>query len=74
MGVVLATQDYPRTNTPLTGLNPDVSLGNGCRAFWGASKLADGTVSTAQASVGSYGYDSGRSHQEIVIVGLRHKF
>jgi predicted porin len=33
-----------------------------------------GTVNSAQASIGSYGYESGRSHQEMVIVGVRHKF
>jgi predicted porin len=31
------------------------------------------TTQTAQASIGSYGY-AGTSHQEIVIVGIRHKF
>lgn len=51
VGVVLATQDYPRSNTPVTGLSPDVSLGDGCRAFWGASKLADGVVSTGGGRV-----------------------
>ncbi|MDR5839150.1 porin [Caballeronia sp. LZ034LL] len=33
-----------------------------------------GGVNSAQASIGSYGYESGRSHQEMVIVGVRHKF
>jgi predicted porin len=40
----------------------------------GTQRNADGTTSDAQASIGSYGYDSGSSHQEIVIVGIRHKF
>ncbi|MGF6779192.1 porin [Paraburkholderia sp. GAS334] len=31
------------------------------------------TTQAAQASIGSYGY-AGTSHQEIVIVGIRHKF
>ncbi len=45
VGVVLATADYPRSATPLTGLSPDVALGRGCAAFWGSSRLADGAVS-----------------------------
>jgi phosphoribosylamine--glycine ligase len=51
VGVVLATQDYPRSNTALAGLNADVSLGEGCRAFWGASHRDDGTVSTGGGRV-----------------------
>jgi phosphoribosylamine--glycine ligase len=51
VGVVLATQDYPRSNTPLQGLHADVTLDPGCQAFWGASKLADGTVSTGGGRV-----------------------
>ncbi len=44
VGVVLATSDYPRTSTPLAGLNPDVALGDGVQAFWGASSLDSGAV------------------------------
>ncbi|CCD39497.1 Outer membrane protein (porin) [Candidatus Paraburkholderia kirkii UZHbot1] len=33
-----------------------------------------GGTNSAQASIGSYGYESGRSHQEMVILGMRHKF
>jgi phosphoribosylamine--glycine ligase len=51
VGVVLATQDYPRSNTPLQGLNPNVSLGDGCHAFWGASQLVDGGVATGGGRV-----------------------
>lgn len=51
VGVVLATGDYPRSNTPLEGLNPDVSLDDGCRAFWGASRRVDGMVSTGGGRV-----------------------
>jgi predicted porin len=40
----------------------------------GTQRNADGTTSDAQASIGSYGYESGSSHQELVIVGIRHKF
>ncbi len=46
VGVVLATDDYPRSSTPLTGLNADVALGDGCQAFWGGSQLVDGKVDT----------------------------
>lgn len=51
VGVVLATGDYPRSNTPLLGLNADVSLGEGCRAFWGASRRDNGTVSSSGGRV-----------------------
>jgi phosphoribosylamine--glycine ligase len=51
VGVVLATSDYPRSNTPLKGLHADVSLSDGCRAFWGASQLDDGEVSTGGGRV-----------------------
>jgi len=51
VGVVLATSDYPRSSTPLQGLNADVALGGGRHAFWGGSKLVDGKVSTAGGRV-----------------------
>lgn len=51
VGIVLATGEYPRRNTPLEGLNADVSLGDGCRAFWGGSKLVDGRVDTGGGRV-----------------------
>ncbi len=50
-GVVLATSDYPRTNTPLRGLSADVSLDEGCQAFWGGSTLVDGKVNTGGGRV-----------------------
>lgn len=51
VGIVLATSDYPRSNTPLDGLNPDVTLDAGAAAFWGGSNLADGRVSTGGGRV-----------------------
>jgi phosphoribosylamine---glycine ligase len=51
VGIVLATIDYPRANTPLHGLSPDVALGDGCRAFWGSSQRLDGAVSTGGGRV-----------------------
>jgi phosphoribosylamine---glycine ligase len=51
VGVVLATSDYPRSSTPLRGLNPDVALGEGVQAFWGASTLDDGRVSSGGGRV-----------------------
>ena len=51
VGVVLATGDYPRSNTPLRGLAADVSLGEGCQAFWGGSTLVDGRVNTGGGRV-----------------------
>jgi phosphoribosylamine---glycine ligase len=44
VGVVLATSDYPRSSTPLQGLNPDIALGQGVQAFWGGSTRENGTV------------------------------
>jgi phosphoribosylamine--glycine ligase len=46
VGVVLATDDYPRSSTPLAGLSADVSLENGAQAFWGACRLTNGKVDT----------------------------
>ena len=51
VGVVLATSDYPRSSTPLSGLNPDVALGDGVQAFWGSSSLVDGTVKSGGGRV-----------------------
>ncbi len=51
VGIVLATEDYPRTATPLQGLNADLSLDAGCRAFWGASQRLDGTISSSGGRV-----------------------
>lgn len=51
VGVVLATEHYPRSSTPLSGLNGDVMLPDGCRAFWGASQRVDGTVKTGGGRV-----------------------
>jgi phosphoribosylamine--glycine ligase len=51
VGVVLATSDYPRSNTPLQGLHADVSLGDGCQAFWGSSQASNGSVTTGGGRV-----------------------
>lgn len=52
VGIVLATQQYPRSNTPLAGLPADVDLGLDAQAFWGTSKReADGSVSSAGGRV-----------------------
>jgi phosphoribosylamine---glycine ligase len=51
VGVVLATGDYPRSNTPLQGLCADVTLGDGCQAFWGTTQLVDGKVETGGGRV-----------------------
>ncbi len=51
VGIVLATTDYPRSNTPLHGLNADVALGEHCQAFWGSSQCADGRVETGGGRV-----------------------
>jgi phosphoribosylamine--glycine ligase len=51
VGIVLASRDYPRSSTPLQGLNPDVALGDGVQAFWGASSLDGGTVRSSGGRV-----------------------
>jgi phosphoribosylamine---glycine ligase len=51
VGVVLATSEYPRVNTPLENLNPDVTLDHESRAFWGASSLAGGRVKSGGGRV-----------------------
>jgi phosphoribosylamine---glycine ligase len=51
VGIVLATSDYPRSNTPLAGLTPDLSLGAGCQIFWGGSELVDGKVNSGGGRV-----------------------
>ncbi|HVA33870.1 MAG TPA: phosphoribosylamine--glycine ligase [Candidatus Baltobacteraceae bacterium] len=51
VGIVLATTDYPRSNTPLRRLSADVALGPGCQAFWGGSQLVDGAVDTGGGRV-----------------------
>jgi phosphoribosylamine--glycine ligase len=51
VGVVLATSDYPRSNTALRGLNPDVSLPDGAQAFWGGTSLVNGAVETGGGRV-----------------------
>jgi predicted porin len=40
----------------------------------GDQRNTNGSTGSAQASIGSYGFESGRSHQETVIVGVRQKF
>jgi phosphoribosylamine---glycine ligase len=51
VGVVLATGEYPRSNTALQGLSADLSLDEGCRAFWGSSQRVDGTVNAGGGRV-----------------------
>jgi phosphoribosylamine--glycine ligase len=51
VGVVLATPDYPKSSTPLQGLSADVTLDDGCRAFWSSSRRNDGTVDAAGGRV-----------------------
>ncbi|MDQ6932608.1 MAG: phosphoribosylamine--glycine ligase [Candidatus Eremiobacteraeota bacterium] len=44
VGVVLATSDYPKSNTPLHGLRPELSLPERAQAFWGNSRVHDGSI------------------------------
>lgn len=52
VGVVLATADYPRTSTPVEGLESDVAVGEGAHVFWGGSSTeADGRIRSAGGRV-----------------------
>jgi phosphoribosylamine--glycine ligase len=51
VAVVLATQEYPLRSVPVTGLSPDLSLGEGRAAFWGTSVLRDGLVDASGGRV-----------------------
>jgi phosphoribosylamine--glycine ligase len=67
VGVVLATGDYPRSSTPVAGLSAELTLGEGCQVFWGASRRSDGTVSTAGGrvlTVTGLGEDLARARHE----------
>jgi phosphoribosylamine--glycine ligase len=44
VGVVLATPDYPRSSTPVSGLSREVDLGLDAQVFWAGSSIDDGTV------------------------------
>jgi phosphoribosylamine--glycine ligase len=44
VGVVLATPDYPRSSTPVSGLSREVDLGLDAQVFWGGSSVDDGRV------------------------------
>ncbi len=52
VGVVLATADYPRSNTPVSGLPAGLDLGLDAQVFWGGSTVQqDGTVSSGGGRV-----------------------
>ena len=51
VGVVLATSDYPRSNTPLQGLNADLQTPEGVAVFWGGSERNGDTVKTGGGRV-----------------------
>ena len=52
VGVVLATEDYPRSSTPVSNLPQSVDLGLDANVFWGGSKVDEnGTVSSGGGRV-----------------------
>jgi len=51
VGVVIATADYPRSSTPLSGLPLDVDLGLDAQVFWGGSTVENGAVSSGGGRV-----------------------
>ncbi|HEV2262377.1 MAG TPA: phosphoribosylamine--glycine ligase [Candidatus Rubrimentiphilum sp.] len=44
VGIVIASRDYPRTSTPLSGLPSQLDLPESAHAFWSSSNLRDGAV------------------------------
>jgi phosphoribosylamine---glycine ligase len=79
VGVVLATHDYPRTSTPLAGLDPDISLPSECQAFWGTSAISNGRVMAGGGrvlTVTALGNDlaSARSHVYMAVKTLAGRF
>jgi phosphoribosylamine--glycine ligase len=44
VGVVIATADYPRSSTPVSGLPKNVECGTDAQVFWGGSSVEDGAV------------------------------
>ena len=51
VGVVVATADYPRSSTPISGLPLDVDLGLDAQVFWGSSTVDNGSVSSGGGRV-----------------------
>lgn len=51
VGVVLASEDYPKTSTPLAGLPAELRLPEGVQAFWGGSVLRDGSINVSGGRV-----------------------
>jgi phosphoribosylamine---glycine ligase len=52
VGVVLATSDYPRSSSPISGLSRSIDLGTDAHVFWGGSTLGkDGTVQSGGGRV-----------------------
>ncbi|HKU68147.1 MAG TPA: phosphoribosylamine--glycine ligase [Candidatus Baltobacteraceae bacterium] len=51
VGVVIATADYPRSSTPVSGLPLEVDLGLDAQVFWGGSKVEGDGVSSGGGRV-----------------------
>ncbi len=51
VGVVLASSEYPRSSTPVSGLPANVDVGLDAQVFWGGSKLDGGSVSSGGGRV-----------------------
>ncbi len=66
VGIVLATGDYPNSNTPLQGLPLEISLPHRARAFWGSSRMRDGSVDSDGGrvlTVTALGTDTGEARK-----------
>lgn len=51
VGVVLASSEYPRSSTPVSGLPANIDVGLDAQVFWGGSKLDGGSVSSGGGRV-----------------------
>jgi len=51
VGIVLATADYPRSSTPLSGLPRELGLFEEINVFWGTSTAQNGSVNSAGGRV-----------------------
>ncbi|MBV8150041.1 MAG: phosphoribosylamine--glycine ligase, partial [Candidatus Eremiobacteraeota bacterium] len=74
--VTLATPDYPRTSTPVSGLPAALDLPAGTLAFWGASKrsgervdAAGGRVLTIAALGQHHGEARTRAYEAVARIG-----
>ncbi len=72
VGVVVATADYPRSSTPLSGLPRDVDLGLDAQVFWGGSSVDGGTI-VIRRRPRAYGHGPGQRSGFGALAGIRRR-